>query len=387
MMPAITHRIIATALSLGLTVPSAQALTVRTAGEPETVTSWQRDACARSDAPDTPARAFRDAGGTVHLVASHSIARALTGPSLDAVRPNCAIIFQGHGQDDPRLHDDRGWISSFYTADGKTVHALVSNEFHAQKRPALCPSGEYMRCWRNSITAAVSTDGGASFQLSAAPPGHTVATLPYPYSGDAGQRTGYFAPSNIIRHGDHWYAFFWAERFRAQKRGACLLRTDDIADPQAWRGWDGKSFSVRFVRDGQEGDAPETHTCAPVAPGMLQGTVRSVVRHRTSGLFIATLAMSRDGVSGIWTTTSRDLLSWSKPDLLWAAPLLFRYGCGDAAAFDYPALLDPASQSRNFEDAGKTAYVYMTRLNLDKCKITWNRDLIRLPVEIITDKP
>ncbi|CAO3425733.1 hypothetical protein [Azospirillum endophyticum] len=378
----------ATALALGLSLiilsstAPAQTLTIRKAGEPETVTSWQRDACAESDAPDTPARAFRDASGIVHLIASHSTARALTGPSLDAVRPNCAVIFQGHGQDDPRLHDDRSWISSFYTPDGSTVFALVSNEFHAQKRRALCPSGEYMRCWRNSITAAVSTDGGASFRLSAAPPNHTVATLPYPYSGDVGQRTGYFAPSNIVRNGDHWYAFLWAERFAAQQRGACLIRTDTLADPQSWRGWDGKSFSVRFVRDGQAGDAPEAHVCAPVAPDVLQGTVRSIVRHRTSGRFIATLAMTRDGRTGIWTTTSPDLLTWSKPELLWAAPLLFRYGCDDAVAFDYPALLDPNSRGRNFDDVGKTAYLYMTRLNLDKCKITWNRDLVRMRVEI-----
>ncbi|WP_434621791.1 hypothetical protein [Azospirillum sp. B2RO_4] len=377
-------------LSLSMAAAPAHALTIKRTGEPETVTSWQRDACAESDAPDTPARAFRDASGTVHLIASHSTARALTGPSLDAVRPNCAVIFQGHGQDDPRLHDDRSWISSFYTPDGTTVFALVSNEFHAQKRPALCPSGQYMRCWRNSITAAVSTDGGASFRLSAAPPNHTVATLPYPYGGDVGQRTGYFAPSNIVRNGDHWYAFLWAERFGAQKRGACLMRTDNLADPHSWRGWDGKSFSVSFVRDDQIGDgrakdAPESHLCAPVAPDVLQGTVRSIVRHRASGLFIATLAMTRDGRTGIWTTTSPDLVSWSKPQLLWAAPLLFRYACGDKAAFDYPALLDPASQSRNFDDVGKTAYVYMTRLNLDKCRITWNRDLVRMPVEIGED--
>ncbi|WP_042695472.1 hypothetical protein [Azospirillum sp. B506] len=380
------RRTAALAFTLGMVATQAatqaDALTVRTVGEPETVTSWQRDACAESDAPDTPARAFRDAGGTVHLIASHSTARALTGPSLDAVRPNCRVIFQGHAQDDPRLHDDRSWISSFYTPDGTTVFALVSNEFHAQKRRALCPSGEYMRCWRNSITSAISSDGGASFRLSAPPPNHTVATLPYPYSGDVGQRTGYFAPSNIVRNGDHWYAFLWAERFGAQQRGACLMRTDNLADPRAWRGWDGKSFSVRFVRETQAGDPPEAHVCAPVAPDVLQGTVRSIVRHRASGLFIATLAMTRDGQTGVWTATSPDLVNWSKPQLLRAAPLLFRYGCGDAAAFDYPALLDPGSQSRNFEDVGKSAYVYMTRLNLDKCRITWNRDLVRMRVEI-----
>ena len=64
--PMLRRRTAALALSLGLAMLSgtaaAQALTVRKAGELETVTSWQRDACAKRDAPDTPARAFRDAG-------------------------------------------------------------------------------------------------------------------------------------------------------------------------------------------------------------------------------------------------------------------------------------------------------------------------------------
>jgi hypothetical protein len=103
--------------------------------------------------------------------------------------------------------------------------------------------------------------------------------------------------------------------------------------------------------------------------------------HRASGVVIATLAMSRDGKTGMWASTSRDLVSWSKPQLIWSAPLLFKHGC-DAAAFDYPALLDPTSASRNFDDVGSMAYLYMTRLNLTACKPTWDRDLVRLPVRI-----
>lgn len=372
----------ALAVVLALAAKTALALTVEPAGEIETVAAW-RDACTKQDVPDIAARAFRDADGTVHLVATHKAARALTGASLDAVQRNCAVIFEGHGRDDPGLHDDRSWLSSFHTLDGKTVFALVSNEFHGQRRPALCPSGEYMRCWRNSVTAAVSTDGGQSFRLAAPPPAHAVATLPYPYAGDVGKRTGYFAPTNIIRRGDYWYAFVWAERYKSQQRGACLLRTDNLADPRAWRAWDGKGFSVRFA-DGIRTRAAtaDGHTCAPVAPGALSGTVRSLAVHRASGQVIATMATVRNGVAGIWATTSRDLLSWSAPQLVWQVPLLFRYGCGDRAAFDYPALLAPDSRSMSFEDVGTHAYLYMTRLNLADCQVGWNRDLVRLPVRI-----
>ncbi|MBX6366516.1 MAG: hypothetical protein IRZ04_00965 [Rhodospirillales bacterium] len=364
-------------------VTEAPALTLSASGEPETVVAWQRDACDRRDVPDAPARAFRDADGKVRLVAAYARARSLTGDSLDTVRPDCAVVYEGSGRDDPALNDDRSWISSFYTLDGRSVFALVSNEFHGQRRPHLCPSGEYMRCWRNSVTEAISTDGGRRFAPIAEPPAHVVAALPYPYAGDVGRRTGYFAPTNIIRHGDHWYAFVWAERYEAQKRGACLLRTDDLADPRAWRGWDGAGFTVRFVDGAREPvAAPERHVCKPVAPGILGNTVRSIVLHRPTGTFVATFAGTRDGVTGIWASLSRDLVSWEKPQLVWKAPLLFRYGCGDEAAFDYPSLLDPAAKSRNFEDIGDTPYLYMTRLNLKGCKVTWDRDLVRLPLRI-----
>lgn len=369
------------ALTLGPVSIPALAITVKAAGKIETVTTWRHDACAETDIPDTPARAFRDANGTIHLIASHSTARALTGPSLDNAKRNCSVIFEGHGRDDPELHDDRGWLSSAYTLDGKTVFALVSNEFHGQHRRELCSSGEYMRCWRNSITAAVSTDGGLSFHLTAPPPAHTVAVLPYPYTGDVGRRTGYFAPTNIVRRGGYWYAFVWAERFEAQQRGACLLRTGNIADPRAWRAWDGESFSISFVHEMHAPlGAPEHQTCKQVAPDILRGTVRSLAVHRPSQMFIATMAMTYDGVTGIWATTSPDLVTWSKLQLVWEVPLLYRYNCGDAAAFDYPALLDPDSHSFSFEDVGANAYLYMTRLNLANCKISWDRDLVRLPV-------
>ena len=370
-------------LALALVATPCSALTISAAGPLETVVSWRQSACDQRDVPDAPARAFRDAAGEVHLIAAYSKARSLIGSDLQNVHSECAVIYQGRERDDPALNDDRSWISSFYTLDGQTIFALVSNEFHGQNRRTLCPSGQYLRCWRNSITEAVSRDGGRNFKPILEPPAHTVAALPYPYAGDVGRRTGYFAPTNIIRRGDYWYAFIWAERYEAQQRGACLLRTDNLADPRAWRAWDGTGFSVQFV-DTARGkiDNPERHVCKPVAPNVLGGTVRSLVVHQPSGLVIATVAMSRDGKTGMWATISRDLVSWEKPQFVWSAPLLFRHECSDAAAFDYPSLLDPASTSRNFEDVGASPYLYMTRLNLTACKPTWDRDLVRLPIKI-----
>jgi hypothetical protein len=47
-----------------------------------------------------------------------------------------------------------------------------------------------------------------------------------------------------------------------------------------------------------------------------------------------------------------------------------------------PALLDPASTDRNFETVGATAMVFMTRLNLNGCRHSLDRDLVGLPATI-----
>src|ERR1700730_12762807 len=51
-------------------------------GTPEPVFDT-RDACEETDIPDEFPHAFRDANNRVHLIASHSVARAMIGPTLD----------------------------------------------------------------------------------------------------------------------------------------------------------------------------------------------------------------------------------------------------------------------------------------------------------------
>lgn len=355
---------------------------------PEAVFLHARDACERSDVPDVAARAWRDATGKVSLVASHSTNRRMVGPGLDQLKQDCAVIYKGGGRDAPEAHDDRSWLTAFYTLDGRTVHALAHNEFHGQRRPALCPAGVYKQCWRNSVTAALSGDGGASFQRREGGDA-LVAGPPYRYRGDEGRPTGLFGPSNIFARDGYYYTFIWAEGFDAQKRGACLLRTNRLDDPKSWRAFDGSGFTIRFADPYHEAVAdPSGHVCTPIAPQALISSVRSVVWHVGSQRWIAMLSMWRrtggdaNPTVGIWWTTSTDLIQWTEPRLLWAVPLLTRLDCDQPAAFYYPALLDPASDSRNFETIGDRPYLYLTRLNLENCRVTWNRDLVRLPVRV-----
>ena len=66
-------------------------------------------------------------------------------------------------------------------------------------------------------------------------------------SGKGGRPVDDFGPSNIIRRDGYWYVFIFAESYGAQRRGACLLRSDNIEDPTSWRAWDGQDFTIAFV--------------------------------------------------------------------------------------------------------------------------------------------
>lgn len=360
-------------------------VTVELAGAAQTVFRWQSDRCAKDHIPDTPARAFRDRSGAVHLFAAHHPNRAMVGPDLSAVRVDCTSRFRGTRSSDPYRLDDFIWLTSFHTSDGQRVVALGHAEFHGYKHPALCPVGKYMACWRNAVISTISRNGGRTFSRT---PGRSaaVAALPYPYDGRVGRRTGYFSPSNIVQWKGKLYAFVFAERYRGQRRGACLLRADPAEENPVWRAWDGQRFSVDLGQISIVTQAGADRFCLPV-PGM-RWTLTSVVRHQASGLFIGLFAgwltRSSDGPEnvGVYFVTSRDLVHWSQPRVLMRRPLMFKFDCGEKAVFAYPSLLDDSSPSRSFDTVSDRAFLYLTRFNMAGCRLPMNRDLIRLPVRI-----
>lgn len=355
-------------------------------GEMQTVFQWSRDACDQYDFPDSPTRVFRGADGQLRLIAAHMSARVMSGPDLDRLRRDCRVAYVGQRDDNPGAFDDRAWILSPYTLDGRTVFALIHNEFHGNLRPELCPSRSYQRCWANAITFAVSRDGGATFMR---PPGDAVVmALPYRYEGEVGGRVGYFNPSNIVAHEGFYYALVFTTAYRDQQAGLCLIRTDRLEDPKSWRGWDGRGFSVRFVDPYRERVAdPRAHVCAPVGRGALANSV-SLVRHQPSGLWIATMTASRPPpgggrpVAGIYASVSRDLVAWSIPTLVRAMPIFQGVTCDDRFSVGYPALVDPRSDARNFETFGGSGWLYMSRFNLRNCRVETDRDLVRIAVTV-----
>jgi hypothetical protein len=283
-------------------------------------------------------------------------------------------------------------LSGFYTPDGTNVFALVHNEFQGNHRPHLCPSRQYMRCWRNAITFAVSRDGGRSF-AAPPPPDHIVATLPRRYEPDLGRHVGYFNPTNIIERDGFYYAFFSASAYGAQKYGVCVMRTDRLDDPASWRAWDGEGFAVRFVdpyRTAVEDEA--RHVCEPIGRGRLITPLAGVVRHAPSGLYLMTMAGGRSPaqgqppVEGFYVSTSADLMNWSEPALVWAAPVWPRAGeCGPLV--NYPSLLDPRSPSRNFETVGDAPHLYFVEHVQNGCRTGQERNLLRRPVRVVVAPP
>jgi hypothetical protein len=352
-------------------------LEIAVTGPPVVVFDHARDACEAWDIPDAPARAVRTSDHQVLMFATHFRNRVLHGPDLNHVRPNCQVVFAGAEADDPAAFDDRGWLAAPYTEDGVSIYSVVHDEFQGHRRPALCPSGHYMDCWYNTLTSAVSHDSGAHFVRV---PG-LVAALPYRYDEVRGEHRGYFNPSNIVPIDGHHAMMMFTTAAFAQLPGNCLLRTDQVENPGAWRGWDGAGFTIRFIDPYREHDDARAHVCAPVGSGRLRWPVTSLVRHRPSGRFIATMEnASADG--GVFVATSADLVTWSEP-----ARILFVTGeaawhCGEPAPIAYPSILDPASTDFSFATVGARPVLFLTRFNAHGCDLGPDRDLVRLDLAI-----
>lgn len=373
---------LAAALALCLALPivgRAQPPTLQLAGPPSPAFAGGWPACDAHDIPDAPARALRVADGSVQLYVADQTNRLNVGPDLRHLHHDCAVIYRGAWNDDPAAYDDRTWITSVWTEDGRTIWAILHNEFHGHARRALCPTGRYMDCWYNALTAARSTDAGHSFHR--APGDAIVAALPYRYDQIGLGHHGYFNPTNIIQREGFAYMFAFATQAQAQRGGNCLFRTETVSNPASWRAWDGEAFTTGFESPYTHALMPEQHVCAPVAVSALRWPVTSLVRHAPTNTYIATMQnAAADG--GVYYATSPDLLHWSAPVRLVSAPGLSGWTCGAPAPIAYPSLIDPDSPDRNFQTVGAHAELFAILFNVENCRIAPLRTLIRWPINL-----
>jgi hypothetical protein len=376
---------------------------VTAVGPEQTVFKWSTDACEPLDIPDTPARAFRDASGRVQMLASHYVTRRMVGPTLDSVQHQCTILLDSTFNPDPAAFEDKNWLASPYTLDGQTVYALLHDEYQGYTHAGRCDPSyqgtEVLRCWFNAITFARSTDGGDSYQL-APRSSRIVASLPYPYAAGDGPY-GLFSPSNIVyRPSDGYYYVMVANYrpFKAQPKGTCLLRTQNLAEPGSWRSWDGTAFSVSFLDPYSGSNArPAGHVCRPVSPDQIGVMTSSLTYNTYFRKFILIGGSSAQNpktgrtVYGFFYSLSSDLIHWAPQHLLMRADFPWTYQCGSEKPALNPSILDPNSASRNFETTGQTVDLYFTRSNFSygsgHCWWSLDRDLVRVPIQFSGASP
>jgi hypothetical protein len=351
----------------------------------------KKDSCEQIDIPDAAARAFRDAKGTIHLIASHYVTRAGLGKTLETVKHNCQVVYQSPHDGNIEDFNDYTWLNAFYNIDGKRVVALGHMEYHGWEHGQCAGKTDTIACWYNVDTFNLSRDGGYHFARPR-PPANYFLSLPYRYQVNQGPE-GDSVDANIVKVGDWYYdavsGWPWPPNCGSGKGqrpclnpgGTCPIRTANILDASSWRGWDGKGFNVVFA-DPYRGPVanPTAHLCVTV-PNIefLTGFNYYPATH----LFIGTQFTPVEtayGPPGVYFTTSPDFVHWSKPSLALTMNQMFRREPEGNWSYAYFSLIDPRSTDSNFMTVTDTPYLYYVRS--DELHGPYQRVLFRQKIKL-----
>jgi len=219
------------------------------------------------------------------------------------------------------------------------------------------------------------------------------------YSGTNTATEGALVPSNIIQLNGFYYVFLYVAGNTTgtggatQTAGDCLLQSSNLADPTAWRAWDGTGFNIQFMDPYTTPNISSmpiaTTGCTVVNPTNLQGPVRSLMAMSNDGTIVGYVA-SLAGSTYAEASTSSDLIHWSSPVSIVNPNLTpFVTTCtGPSPFYAYPTFLDSASGTttdRNFNIVNvnsSTTYIYATQFVDCEVLGNLNRNLIRVPVTI-----
>ena len=391
------------------TEPDVKAQDVQvTLGQEEIVYDWSQDQCEQMDLMDVDAHAIRNYKNEIVLASGNAPKNYfMFGQDFDHLKRNCKPVLVSGDKWAADSFDHQEWVASVYTEDGKTIYALIHDEYHdpyAQNcKPGITDPSN--KCWFNFISAAKSTDGGHTFtQLPS--PQHLVAMLPYKWDPIKGASTnergrltqpppqGYMEPSNIIKGQDGYYyslLFALTSPTDASQTGVCVMRTDNLDNPQSWKIWDGNGYNIAFLNPyPNEPSNPEEYLCSFVSKSNIDGIHASLTYNTYLGRYMVIgpdiFPNSNNKMTcGFWFSLSDDLINWDKPQLIKEAQL--GYGqCSNNNVYDkngflikqeaYPSLIDHNSEDRSFATAGKTAYLYYMKNTIKQ----QGNYLIRVPI-------
>ena len=281
-----------------LALAAAAAPSARVAGYPAPVYNFYRDHCpplpqagcpldisagCDCDIADAPMRMWRRSGpggdGRVFALASVDLgSRAMSGASPLALEHECALYANSTRAQSFASYANYEWIhSSWYFTENNSAVALTHMEWDC-KDPSSCAFFGENYNFFSAVTLLSTMDGGASWAHAQPPPNHLVAAQPIAWNESTGRgpNFGFRSPSGIVAARDG-SGFFYAtvsagwdnsgDSVYGQTSGACMMRTRDLTDPQAWRAWGGSAFNVSLGLAASPyanpGVDPAQHRCIP----------------------------------------------------------------------------------------------------------------------------
>jgi hypothetical protein len=325
--------------------------------------------CSKNDIPDSPLRAFRKSDGSIVALSTHYENRRLLGPTLMELHHDCTVVYQGSDNSDPAGFDNKTWVASTWTNDGRTIAALGHNEYHADRFPGRCRFKSEAECWYNAIVLLQSSNGGETFKRATPEP---VAAPPLQEAASQGRSVGYFNPSNIVSDKGYYFVLVNQSGIGPEKSGGrCLFRTSDPALLSNWSFFDGHNF---VASAGSPYDGGRPHPPCQAARGF-HGVLGSIARLRGTDLFVG-FTIDDGAVEAVF---SHDLLNWSGNQAVMRSSSYWSKTCDGGHRYNYVSVLDNESPGRNFDSIGGEASLFIVRAG---CNVTMSRDLVRYQVKI-----
>ena len=403
-------------------------------GVEETVYNYLTDSCpgAIADYADVPVRPFIGANNGILWFASNSqgyyktdgvpvshgaadILALMTRARDSSGQCITWVVSPGQGNVNPiEAYNNELWMTVPYTPDGQMIYSLIHNEYHPLP---VNVNNEY-----GNIVAATSSDGGNTFELVQDSANNNVPVIvsPYPYQNiyDSNNMTGIagmFAQSNIIKWGNYYYILINQDlhllNANAPQGGVCIYRTNNLADPRSWLGFDGTQYSVPLVPryPSPPFANPEQYLCKEVLPvsyrfswsySVVLGSFIIIgvdTNYQQPGggsieAFVYTLA-NLNPVTGILSpATGNTYKEYLIRQITWLDQWT---AIGTVLGQSYPSLLDPTSQQisnnygpylvandHSFQYSGTSPYIYYTLLFPHNDNFGRNRNVVRQALKV-----